>query len=297
MKLDFLHYIYANPLLFHIVTRVGIQEKVDQYPHKRGICFLCACTNAWSTSENIEPSDAVERMRKCFEDKLGYVVIEIGTTITSQHLDKVLKELSEIQLPHSYHRVFFYYFGHGTEKALCLADKNVERKHIIAQLQSMRSSHPVELFKIFLFDSCRTISPLTTHSIQVCKRGTAGELGGGGGGQTWLTKWKYPSSSNTLVINATDFSCKAYYIDDAQVHGCGLVTLYFTDLAPVMNASLSEVLTEVRKKVDTYIKTHPDDVQRLTGDQYAPQVLVYEDRLMGCVNLLAESTGNGKGNN
>ena len=150
----------------------------------------------------------------------------------------------------------------------------------------MCPSHPVELFKIFLFDSCRTANPLTTQPIQVRTRGLAGELGGGSG-QTWQSMHKYPSSTNTLVINATDFNCKAYYIDDKWVRGCGLVTLYFTELAPVMNASLSEVLTEVRKKVDTYIESHPDNTQRCNGHQ----VLVYEDRLMGIVNLLAESTG------
>ena len=233
-------------------------------------------------------------MRKCFKDKLGYLVIQGGTNITSKHLDEVLQELSEVQLPRSYRRVFFYYFGHGTEEALCLADKDVERKYIIGRLQSMCPSHPVELFKIFLFDSCRTFSSVTTHPIPVHKGSIAKELGGGGHERTWLTKWKYPLSSNTLVINATDFNCKAFYIDDEQVHGCGLVTLYFTDLAPEMNATLSEVLTEVRTKVVAYIKSHPEDVQRCTGHQYIPQVLVYEDRLMGHVNLLAESTGNGE---
>ena len=78
------------------------------------------------------------------------------------------------------------------------------------------------------------------------------------------------------------------------MHGCGLVTLYFTDLAPEMNATLNEVLTEVRRKVVAYINNHPEHVQRYTSHQYVPQVLVYEDRLMGCVNLLAESTGNGE---
>ena len=272
---------------------VGIQEQVDRYPHKRGLCILCACTNAWCAKECIEPSDAVERMRKCFDNELGYLVIQVGSKITSENLDEVLQELSEVRLPCSYCRFFFYYFGHGTEESLCLADRDVERKYIIGRLQSMCPSHPVELFKIFLFDSCRTIYPLTTQAIQVSERSVAGELGGGGG-ETWQNRWNYPSSSNTLVINATDFSCKAYYINDAQVRGCGLVTLYFTDLAAVMNASLSEVLTEVRKKVVTYMKSHPDDVQRYTGHQYVPQVLVYEDRLMGRVNLLAESIGKGE---
>jgi len=286
---------YVNPTLFQIGTRVGIQKQVHQYPHKTGICILCACTNAWCANERIEPCDAVERMRQCFEDQLGYLVIQVGTTITSQQLDEVLRELSELQLPPSYCRVFFYYFGHGTEESLCLADKDVERKHIIGQLQLMCPSHPVELFKIFLFDSCRTINPVTTQPIQVSERGAAGELcGGGGDGQTWLNRWQYPSSSNTLVINATDFNCKAYYINEAEVRGCGLVTLYFTNLAPEMNASLSEVLAETRKKVVAYIKIHPDSVQCYTGHQCVPQVLVYEDRLMGRVNLLAESTGNGE---
>ena len=268
---------YVNSTLFILL---GIQKQVNQNKDKTGICILTACTNAWCTEECIEPSDAVKRMHKCFQE-LGYLVVQVGTTITSKHLDEVLQELSKVQLPRSYRRVFFYYFGHGTEESLCLADKNVERKHIISRLQSMCPSHPVELSKIFLFDSCRTANSLTVHPIQVCTRGIAGNQGGG----SRQTRNKYPSS--TLVINATDFHCKAYYIDDKQVHGCGLVTLYFTELAPKVNASLSEVLTEVRKKVDAYIESHPDDVQQCDGHQ----VLVCEDRLMGSVNLLAESTG------
>ena len=231
--------------------------------------------------ECIEPSDAVERMRKCFEDMFGFLVIQVGTIITSQQLNEVLQELSVVELPPSYCRVFFYYFGHGTEEALCLADENVERKHIIGRLQSMCPSHPVELFKIFLFDSCRTTTP-NTQGNATPKGSMSGELGYGG-----------EQTRHTFVINATDFNCKAYYVNDEQIHGCGLATLYFTELAPKMNASLSDVLTKVREKVLTYIETHPGDEECCTGHRHFPQVLVNYDRLTSPVNLLAESKGNG----
>lgn len=259
------------------------------------MCILCACTKSWSAEEPIEPSDAVKRMRECFEDKLGYLVIQVGTIITSKHLDEVLQELSEVQLPCSYHRLFFYYFGHGTEKFLCLADQNFERSHIIGQLQSMYPTHSGEFFKIFLFDSCRTGNFSTTYPIQAQDKGTSGALSGGEG-PTWKKKMKESFTANTLVISAADFNSKAYYIDhsDEQVNGCGLVTLFFTKLAPELNVSLCDLLRCVRVEVDKYIRNHPKYVQPENSLHYYPQVLVYEDRLMGSVNLLAESTGSGK---
>lgn len=93
---------------------------------------------------------------------------------------------------------------------------------------------------------------------------------------------------NTLVIKAADYSSRAYFANDAskQVQGCGLVTLYLTELASMLNVSLNDLLKNVRLKVHKYVQEHPDYVH--------PQVLVFEDLLMGHVNLLAESAGSGK---
>ena len=227
----------------------------------------------------IEPSDAEIRIRECFEDKLGYLVIpvgQVGTPITSTVLDKVLQEFSDVQLPESYQRVFFYYFGHGNKDLIVLDDKKVECDYIIHKIykstsqQNDTSEHTTwnDMFYIFLFDSCRTSNNLTTFE----------------------TQWKSMDQSlvNTLVIKAADNSSRAYFANDPskQVQGCGLVTLYLTELAPMLSMSLNDLLKNVRMKVHKYVKEHPD---------YAhPQVLVFEDRLMGRVNLLAESAGSGK---
>ena len=102
------------------------------------------------------------------------------------------------------------------------------------------------------------------------------------------------------MIYATDNNSKAYYIDDnsksypidsgehGEMKGCGLVTYFFTTLAPLMNQPLPAVLAEVRKSVDKFIK---EQASLQTESRLRPQVLVYEDLLMGNVNLLAESKG------
>ena len=225
----------------------------------------------------IEPSDAEIRIRECFEDKLGYLVIpvgQVGTPITSTVLDKVLQEFSDVQLPESYQRVFFYYFGHGNEDLIVLDDKIVECNYIIHKIykstsqQNDTSEHTTcnDMFYIFLFDSCRTSNNLTTFERQ----------------------WKSMDLVNTFVIKAADYGSQAYFANDPskQVQGCGLVTLYLTELAPMLNMSLNDLLKNVRVKVHKYVQEHPHCEH--------PQVLVFEDRLMGHVNLLAESAGSGK---
>ena len=86
---------------------------------------------------------------------------------------------------------------------------------------------------------------------------------------------KYPGTVNTLVIYSTDIYHDAYFHDN----GCGLMTYFFTKFASELNEPLSVVLTEVRKEVTKHMKKE--------------QVLVFEDRLMDNIYLLAESKGEG----
>ena len=59
-----------------------------------------------------------------------------------------------------------------------------------------------------------------------------------------------------------------------------LMTYHLTELASTRNESLSDLLVAVRKRM-------AKETQNIT------QILVYEDKLMGTVNLLAESQGTG----
>ena len=161
-------------------------------------------------------------------------------------------------------RFFFYFFGHGNSTEICLTDGNFERSRIITEVQKIDK----QLCKIVLFDSCRLASNQSTSPNEERKQ--------------------YPKSVNTLVIHANEYKSEAFYSTSdkfPEMKGCGLVTYFFTELAPALNQPLSAVLTEVRGKVDEFI-------QENTATNYN-QMLVFEDRLMENVNLLAESKGQG----
>ena len=265
-----------------------MQDQLNRNTHKAGLCVICSC-NRPRYAEPIENCTAPEKMNTCFGLKLGYSTIEVEPNLSKQTLFRLLRDLSGLKIPKSCgkdFRLLFYFFGHGNEREICLADCNVERSQIISELQRM---DPV-LFKIVLFDSCRSENDEEVNEVEPIQETVACLPGK----SQWENEDHYPYAKcvNTLVIHSTDYRCKAYYIDgdkDPEMKGCGLVTHYFTTLAPQLNEPLSAVLAEVRKKVDTFIRERAIH----QTNSYPPQVLIYEDRLMGNVNLLAESKGTG----
>lgn len=228
-------------------------------------------------------------MVKCFGTELGYVTHEVGPNMSSHDLNNLLQALSELIIPDNCSKDFRFllsFFGHGNEEEICLSDGNVKRSSIIIELQKMSRA----LFKIILFDSCRTGSSPVKMSTPIQETQMLGDMPAGK--TQWESKSYYPHADcvNTLVIYATDFKCKAYY---TIVDGCGLVTHFLTKLASSLNKSLPVVLENVRKEVDETIKACGVEIIFLAGNSPPYQVLIYEDRLMGDVNFLAESKGNG----
>ena len=281
---DVSHYCHAGD---------QIRELVYQDTHKAGLCVICSCTNP-CYAEPIENCTAPQKMRTCFESKLGYSTILVGPDMSTQDLYDVLRDLKIPEACSDDYRFLFYFFGRGTDDEICLADGNFKRSDIISELQKLSPN----IFKIVFFDSCRTDSNSNTYSFEVTMHKPIQETASIQG-LSWTSQWKkekhypYADCVNTLVINATDYNSMAYYIDGgkhADMKGCGLVTHYFTTLAPLMNESLPDVLAKVRVKVDGFIKEY---ASAHTGTILRAQVLVYDDRLMGKVNLLAESKGTG----
>ena len=62
------------------------------------------------------------------------------------------------------------------------------------------------------------------------------------------------------------------------------MTKFFTELAPTRNESLRDLLAVVRQKIAREMQL---EMLKTT------QILVYEDKVMGIINLLAESQGTG----
>ena len=207
-------------------------------------------------------------MNKCFGNDLGYSVIEVPSdTLSRSKMEQLLRDLGRAKMPKPREepfRFFFYFFGHGNSTEICLTDGNFERSRIITEVKKIDK----QLCKIVLFDSCRLTSNQSISPNEERKQ--------------------YPKSVNTLVIHANEYKSEAFYSTSdkfPEMKGCGLVTYFFTELAPALNQPLSAVLTEVRGKVDEFI-------QENTATNYN-QMLVFEDRLMENVNLLAESKGQG----
>ena len=276
-----------------------IRELVYQDTNKAGLCVICSCTNP-CYAKPIENCTAPQKMRTCFESKLGYSTILVGPDMSTQDLYDVLQDLKIPEACSEDYRFLFYFFGHGTDDEICLADGNFKRSDIISELQKLSP----DIFKIVFFDSCRTDSNSNTYSFEVTMHKPIQETASiqettsiqvlSGLGQSKKEKhYPYADCVNTLVINATIYGHKAYYmyIDNDEMKGCGLVTYFFTTLAPLMNEPLPAVLTEVRVKVDDFIKKEASSLP--TSTSLSPQVLDYKDLLMGNVNLLAESKGKG----
>ena len=241
-------------------------------PEKFGIAFLCVSTGSPGSDEYIANCTALDKMKDCLGKKLGYLTFDVGTNITTSQLDSIISQVETLKLPPSYQRVIFYFFGHGNDESVKLADGYFPRQHIISKFQLICPPES-DVFKIFIFDSCRMVSGTTCEAVQESLEQRALT-----GGEAWKTRGQYPESTNTLVINATDFDSKAYYL---TTNGCGLMTQFFTELAPIRNESFRDLLAAMRKEI---------------AEQTTAQILVYEDKLMGTVNLLAESQGIGKYN-
>ena len=187
-----------------------VQDLVKVNSHKSGIAFLCVTTYP-GTDDFIENCTAMMKMQDCFCEKLGYLTISVGMNVNTFQLDSLVSQIENVSLPESYCRVLFYFFGHGNEESVKLADEYVERQYIISKLQVL-SPPDSNIYTIFVFDSCRKVDEPTCVALQESSyfKALAGEA--------WKSKGQYPDSSNTLVINATNFNCKAYY---RVTDGCG----------------------------------------------------------------------------
>ena len=205
----------------------------------------------------------MDRMQRCLETQLGYITVIVGTNVTRSRITSLMKQVKTLVLPDNICQVFFYFFGHGNEKSLDLADGDFDRSSIISGFQSICPPEK-DVFKIFMFDTCSVLEEDMPHS-------TANST------EHWIPGGKYPDSTNTLVINSAEMNCEALY---SVADGCGLLTFYFAQFAPTTNDSIRELLVNIRCKINKVLKG-------------VFQLLVYEDKLMGKCNLLAESKGKG----
>ena len=247
---------------------------------KSGIAFLCVCTGDPDSKDYIANCSVMKMMQQCLKTKLGYHTIPVGTNMTRHQLDAILHQIEHCTLPESYRRAVFYFFGHGNAKSVKLADGYVERQHIINKFQSI-CSEDSDIFKIIMFDCCRKEKSVTCVAVEETNQQITQETN-----QKTLSacdccdaEWQYHASINTLMIDATDINSKAHY---REIGGCGLFTQYFVELAPTRNVSLGELLVEMRRKVRNEVISH-----------HKTQLVVFQDKLLGTVNLLEESQGTG----
>jgi hypothetical protein len=286
--------------VFNLIS-VGspLQDQIHRIvQHKAGLSIICSCTNP-RNGEPINDCTASEKMSQCFGEGLGFSVFE-SSDLSINKMHRLLRDLGCLKVPPSCDddfRFIFYFFGHGTENELCLTDGNVQRSLVVGELQKIDQ----KLFKIVLFDSCRTKDRRSAESEHLSCNTSAVtmqepiqeinkmvSLPGG----IWKEEEHYPFAQciNTLVIYSTSPYSKAFYYDSddyPEMKVCGLVTYFFTKLVSTENKALSAILSDVRKEVVSLIR------EKVSYQSDNPlQVLVYEDLLMGNVNLLAESKGN-----
>ena len=281
-----------------------MQVLLNQDANKAGLCISCSCTEPYN-GEHIEYYTAPEKMAECFQMKLGYSLHEVNN-VSKPRMEKLLNDLNNLKFPSTRNfRIIFYFFGHGTENEICLKDGNFERSKIITALQNISK----DMVRMVLFDSCRLVSkdqsssipidvPPNQYDLKLSMKTPIQAVGSLPERSDWndVSESSFPDCFNMLVINATHYSGRAYYaVSDTypDIKGCGLVTYFFTRLVAKMNQPLVAVLVEVRRKVDDFLKKETD---RCPDAKLCPQVLMYQDRTIERVNLLAESKGTGTTN-
>lgn len=238
---------------YHFIDILNSHEK------RNGLAILCVSPGTPGHPSYINNCTAMGKMKTCLKRQLGYTTICVGennVNVTVHEMASLLAQIRSLTLPKHYTRVIFYYFGHAKEDKLTLADGEFDKGEIIKCLQAISLSENV--FKILMFDCCRVMGEDVANS----------DVGYG----------QYPDSVNTLVINATQKDCEAFYY---VATGCGLMTHYFVELAPKRNFSLADLLNEIRLNIVDIV-------------QEPNSMLVYEHKLMGRCNLLAESQGESK---
>ena len=267
----------VNCQCFHILL-TDISKLVEENQQKSGIAFLCVHVGSPEGDEYIENCYTMEKMQDCFETKLGYLTISLGMIVTGNGMSSLLRQIEKLTLPKSFSRVIFYYFGHGSSSFLKLADGYFDRQHIISTIQSI-SAPESAVHKIFLFDTCR-YKDVTCVAVQESEELMPLQV-------AWpplIASGNYPSSTNTLIVDATEESHKAYYY---VKNGCGLMTQSFVDLVLTQNQPLQNLLISIRCEILL------GQLSMTNSPEWNQQFLVYDDRLMGDCNLLAESHGTG----
>ena len=260
------------------------------------------------TAEHIEGCTSHKKMRKCFEDDLGFST-RLCLNPSKEEMCQLLHDLGTLIIPDwlgKKFRFFFYFFGHGNEQEICLTDGNFPRDEIVTTMQNINRSYS----KILLFDSCRlkkcsskkrssNTAPTFKITTPVQETRSCADnsnyvgLNDGSGQKEGRGE---PESMNTLVIYSTYESSEALFAkgndhkyqmsdEDKNMKGCGLMTYFFTKLVSTRNEPLSIVMIEVRKNVVTLSKNDP------SSDTQMP---VFQHNLLEKVNLLAESKGKGK---
>lgn len=249
-------------LYIHYAERQTLQDLVNQYPDKVGLCIATSCTKPHNGSpeSEIRESESVDCMRKCMEDDLGYLFAEVTTSdITQWELKSFLNGVKSITFPDSYRWIFFYYFGHGNKESIHLSDRDMKRIKII---EGLKSIHRRELTKIVWFECCRLVDCDQSPTLTVCE-----------------------DLDNFLIINATSFNRQAFYIDhDSKQNqkSCGILTKYFTETVTKLNAPICAVMGKVNEAI--FKKYKRDEVH----------ISECEDHIIGVINFLADSTGSCK---
>lgn len=234
------------------------QDLVSQYPNKSGICIAVCCTKPLHGPE-IQESKSLDCMKKCIEDDLGYVFATPNPNSDTQELRTILRSIKSTRFPESYRWILFYFFGHGNEESIRLRDGDVKRSEIIEELKGI---HQDDLAKIVWFECCRLVTNVSQS------QGTRG----------------CEDTDNFLIINATAFNHRAFYIEN----DCRILTKYFTEKVTQLNAPLCVVMGEVRKAIH---KDCPNYEVQIPGGEKKIHMPNCEDHVIGSINFLAHSTG------
>ena len=279
-----------------------LQDLLNHSKDKAGLCIICSCANPQQGKRILECT-APQKMTKCFGNDLGFSIREYSD-LSIERMRKLLDDVGSLKIPQfcvKDFRFFFYFFGHGNEKEICLTDGNFQRHEIVSKVQKFDEDQ--SLCKVLLIDSCRHKTQQLASATQENTNLEHSEIHGEpvkasetergksvmalGDDSEWEEREAYPESINTLVIYSTFRSSEALYVTDRyhDMRGCGVMTYFFTQLASTLNQPLSVVLTKVREKVAIFIKE--------VESSLSPQVLVFDHFLMESVNLLAESKGAG----
>ena len=202
-----------------------------QFPKALGLIVLFACSVA-ASFRKLPPVPGVvkgvDKMMNTFRH-LGYAILRLPVNLASWQYKAAMKAIASLSFPETYRHIFVYYTGHGGDDSIDTPDGNLKLEDITKPFSPIKAPHLEYMTKIFIFDTCSSLSNL----------------------------------DSILPQSVLVFPAQPGYPAFAGKDDCGLLTEHLAALLPKSPKSFGDIVIDVTDAVTKKIETIPRWSQRV----------------------------------